>query len=289
MISIPRISFACVLRALFCSCVLAVLTAQQSAATIFSLTDDNSVAQFDTSTASNNFNWLVNGNDQLAQLAYWYRIGNGAEQSVHLLPIVAQGTSDTNFNGNPDTLFVRYNNGSGLQIETRYSLDGGAAGTGASDMSAQISITNFTASPMDFHFFQYADFDISSGDSAVFTNPNTVQQSGPGGRLVESVVTPVPTHREIAFFPVTLNKLNDGVATTLSDTPAGGTAVGPGDVTWADQWDVVIAPGATFQISTDTNLNAVPEPGVGSLLIVAMVLFSGGRLLQLRTRRATLA
>jgi hypothetical protein len=269
MISIPRISFACVLRALFCSCVLAVLTAQQSAATIFSLTDDNSVAQFDTSTASNNFNWLVNGNDQLAQLAYWYRIGNGAEQSVHLLPIVAQGTSDTNFNGNPDTLFVRYNNGSGLQIETRYSLDGGAAGTGASDMSAQISITNFTASPMDFHFFQYADFDISSGDSAVFT--------------------PVPTHREIAFFPVTLNKLNDGVATTLSDTPAGGTAVGPGDVTWADQWDVVIAPGATFQISTDTNLNAVPEPGVGSLLIVAMVLFSGGRLLQLRTRRATLA
>jgi hypothetical protein len=185
---------------------------------------------------------------------------------------------------------VRYNNGSGLQIETRYSLDGGAAGSGSSDMAAQISITNLTGSPMDFHFFQYADFDLAGGggDSAVFTNLNAVQQFGPGTHLLESVVTPVPNHREIAFFPVTLNKLNDGVATTLSDTPIG-TVVGPGDLAWANQWDVVIAPGATFQISTDTNLNAVPEPGLGSLLTVGIGLLGGLRFVQVRARRSPLA
>jgi hypothetical protein len=268
-----RISSSATLRALFCGFILAVFTAataQQSAAALFTLTDDNTVAQFETATQANNFNWLVDGNDLLAQQAFWYRVGNGAEQSVHSLPIALQGTSDTNFNGNPDTLFVRYS-GTGFQIDTRYTIAGGAAGSGASDMTEQISITNLLNSPLDFHFFQYADFDLSGADSAVFTNANSVQQSGSGSRLTETVVTPVPSHREAAFFPVTLNKLNDGVATTLSDTPLG-TVVGPGDVTWAYQWDVVIPAGSTFQISKDKNLNAIPEPTVCSLLIVAIAL-----------------
>src|SRR5437899_5830016 len=79
-------------------------------AALLTLTDGNSVAQFDTTTQANTFNWFVDGTDVLAQQAFWYRIGNvSAEQSVHLLPIALEGTSDSNFDGNPDTLFVRYN------------------------------------------------------------------------------------------------------------------------------------------------------------------------------------
>ena len=273
MSSTLRISSSPTLRALFCGFIVAVFTAataQQSVAALFTLTDDNTVAQFDTATQANNLNWFVDGIDLLAQQAFWYRIGNVAEQSVNLLSIGLQGTSDTNFDGNPDTLFVRYS-GTGFQIDTRYTIAGGSAGSGASDMTEQISITNLLDSPLDFHFFQYADFDLSAADSTVLTNLNSVQQSGSGSRLLETVVTPIPSHREAAFFPVTLNKLNDGVATTLSDTPLG-TVVGPGDVTWAYEWDVVIAPGSTFQISKDKNLSVVPEPTVCSLLTVAIAL-----------------
>ena len=78
-------------------------------------------------------------------------------------------------------------------------------------MGEQISISNLTASPLDFHFFQYADFDLSAADTVIFTNANTVDQSGGGLRLSETVVTPVPSHREAAFFPITLNKLNDAL------------------------------------------------------------------------------
>jgi hypothetical protein len=269
-----RIRFVVSARAVLNAAVfvgLAACAVQNCSAALLTLTDDNSVAQFDTATPANNFNWFVDGNDFLAQQAFWFRIGNVPEQSVHTLPIGVQGTSDSNFDGNPDTLFVRYN-GAGFHIDTRYVLDGGMPGSGASDMGEQISINNTGVSSLDFHFFQYADFDIGPADSAVFTNANSVRQFSPGIELTETVVTPVPTHREIAPFPVTLNKLNDGVPTVLSDTPPIGVVAGPGDMTWAYEWDFQLAPGATFQISKDKNLHAgppVPEPATASLLMLA--------------------
>lgn len=245
--------------------------AQRSEAALLTLIDDNSSADFDTATPSNNYNWFVDNTDLLAQQAFWYRVGNaGPEQSVHTLPIGVQGTSDANFDGNPDTLFVRYN-GAGFRVETKYSLDGGVPGSRTSDMGEQISIINLTASPLDFHFFQYADFDLSAADTAIFTNANTVDQSGGGLRLSETIVTPIPSHREAAFFPITLNKLNDGLPTTLSDN----AGAGPGDVTWAFQWDVVIPPSSTFLISKDKQIIAVPEPASASLLILTATLFLG--------------
>src|SRR6476619_3785274 len=225
-------------------CAIVGLLSQRSDAALLSLIDDNSSADFDTATPANNFNWFVDGFDLLAQQAFWYRIGNaGPEQSVHVLPIGVQGTSDGNFDGNPDTLFVRYN-GAGFRIETKYSLDGGLPGSRASDMGEQISISNLTAAPLDFHFFQYADFDLSAADTVLFTNANTVDQTGGGLRVSETVVTPVPSHREAAFFPVTLNKVNDALPTTLIDN----NGAGAGDVTWAFQWDFLLPGSSTFLI-----------------------------------------
>jgi hypothetical protein len=241
---------------------------QRASAALFTLIDGNSIAQFDTATQSGNYNWTVDGSDVLAQQAFWYRIGNVAEQSVHLLPIAVQGTSDSNFDGSPDTLFVRYSGG-GFGIETHYTLDGGLPGSGAADLTEQISITNLLNSPMDFHFFQYADFDLSSNaDSLRFTNANTVQQSGGTSRLTETVATPAPSHHEGAVFPFTLNRLNDGLPTTLTDTPPIGTLFGPGDVAWAYEWDVTIPANSTFQISKDKQLSAtVPEPSAAGILL----------------------
>src|SRR6476620_3527941 len=101
--SIAR-ALLCVLLALFSDAFLS-----QSHAAILTLVDDNSSATFDTATPANNFNWQVDGISQLNQQAFWYRLGTaGPEQSVHTLPIGVQGTSDGNFDGNPENLFVRY-------------------------------------------------------------------------------------------------------------------------------------------------------------------------------------
>jgi len=275
-----RVSSFAVVRALLCVivfCGVASLAAQHSNAALLTLIDDNSSADFDTATPANNYNWFVDNGDLLAQQAFWYRIGPaGSETSVHTLPIGVQGTTDANFDGNPDTLFVRYN-GAGFRVETRYTLDGGVPGSGNSDMGEQINIINLTSSPLDFHFFQYADFDLSAADTALFTNANTVDQTGGGLRLAETVVTPVPSHREAQFFPITLNKLNDGLPTTLIDN----AGIGAGDVTWAFQWDVVIPPSGNFQISKDKNIIRVPEPGLLSLISLA----TGLLLTQRRKRR----
>ena len=108
-------------------------------------------------------------------------------------------------------------------------LRGGAPGSEVSDMTELISITNLSASPLDFHFFQYADFDLSAADSVQFTNLNSVQQSGANTRLTETVVTPIPSHRQGDFFPTILNSLNDAAPTTLNDTPPIGVTIGAGD------------------------------------------------------------
>ncbi len=264
-------------RVLVCSVLLLGLTAQQSSAGLFTLTDGNSSAFFNTTVPDNNYDWTVDGASQLYQQAFWFRVGgSNPEQSVHSLPIGVEGTTDTNFDGFQDSLFVRYlDPDNRFKIETRYTLNGGANGSGASNMGEQISITNTGSVPLDFHFFQYADFDINgspSGDTAVFTNANAVRQFELGSELTETVVTPVPSHREVAFFSTTLSKLTDNLPTTLSDTPAFGVPLGPGDVTWAFQWDFTVGPNSTFQISKDKNLKAgptIPEPAAGALLGIA--------------------
>jgi hypothetical protein len=252
---------------------------QYSPAGLFTLIDDNSSMTFNTSSPSNATSWLVDGVNQLSQQAFWYRVGNIAEQSVHSLPIAFETATDTNFDPNLDTIFVRYL-GAGFHIDIHYSLDGGLPGSRASDMAEQISISNTGAGPLDFHFFQYNDFDLNgtaNGDSAMFTNANAVQQFEGALRLSETVITPVPTHREIAFFPATSTNLNDAGPTTLSDTPATANIFGPGDVTWAFQWDFVLQPGGTFQISKDKHLSGIPEPAAAVLLCMGVGLLMAGR------------
>jgi hypothetical protein len=256
-------------RTLLCILMIVLcLRAAPASAALLSLIDNNSSADFDTATPSNNYNWFVDGTDLLAQQAFWYRIGAaGPESSVHTLPIGVQGTSDTNFDGNPDTLFVRHN-GAGFRVETTYTLRGGAPGSRSADMGELISIFNLGQSNLEFHFFQYADFDLSAADTVLFTNANTVDQSGGAIRLSETIVTPVPSHREAAFFPVTLNKLNDALPTTLIDN----AGIGAGDVTWAFQWDVIIPPSSTFQISKDKSIRIIPEPASAALLIAGFTI-----------------
>jgi hypothetical protein len=258
------------------SFLVVAISATHVRAGLFSLVDDNSTAQIDTGSQAGVNAWTVDGISQVFNQWFWYRVGGGPEASIDTLVIDLEGTTDTNFDGDDDTLFVRYL-GVGFEIESRFTLDGGLPGSDASDMGEQISINNTGDSDLDFHFFQYSDFDLEGdpgSDQVVFTNANTVQQFESNLRLTETVITPLPSHREADFHPITLASLNDGAATTLSDTPLG-VIVGPGDVTWAYQWDFVLTPGSTFQISKDKNLSAIPEPSTLALAGLAMAALAG--------------
>jgi hypothetical protein len=268
MILTSRSSSSAVKRRVVCSMVLVGLlgpAAQHSFGGLFTLLDDNSTAHFSTGAQVNNDAWVVDGISQLHSQAFWFRLGDDPEQSIHTaLVIGTEGTSDLNFDGNPDALFVRYLDPSNrFKIETRYTLDGGAPGSNSSDLGEQITITSTSATPLNFHFYQYADFDLRStpgGDTVVFTNPNGVRQSQGPGEVSETVLTPVASHREVAFFPATLNALNDGSPTVLSDTNG---PIGPGNVTWANEWDFLLQPNSSFGISKDKRLAGVaevPEP-----------------------------
>jgi hypothetical protein len=94
------------------------------------------------------------------------------------------------------------------------------------------------------------------GQTATVVSPNLVRQTGNGLELSESVVTPGASNWEANIYPNTLNRLNSGAPYNLD----GVLTAGPGDATWAYQWDTTIDPGATFIISKDKRLSPTPEP-----------------------------
>jgi hypothetical protein len=92
----------------------------------------------------------------------------------------------------------------------------------------------------------------------------------------ETVLTPGANHGEIAFYPSIISRLGNGSPDTLLDIAG---PLGPGDITWAFQWDFEIAPGGSELISKVKYLT-VPEPS--SLALVSLGLAA----LLARRRRA---
>jgi len=259
-------------------------------ATLVTLTDLNSTADIDTGTQAGVYNWVVDGTDHLFQQWFWYRIGaTGPEASIDTLTQTAI-TPGTN------TLSVTYA-GNGIEVTVAYTLLGGSAGSGSSDLAESIRIRNTGTTAIDLNFFQYSDFDIG-GDAAndfVWYNDSNqiVDQADPNATLSETVHTPAANRGELAFFATTLNNLNDGDADDLAaGDPDGfshgvfqdtGDFVGPGDVTWAYQWQRTLAAGGSLLISKDKNIAGgppdrgpfIPEPASlaiwGGLSVLGLV------------------
>ncbi len=255
--------------------VLAIFS-QSGQAQIVILNHNNSSASIDTGSSAGMFNWSVDGQNVLAQQWFWYRVGLTAEAPINTLGVPVITTPDAR------TLYASYDNGSyGVRVD--YLLTGFTAGSGNSDIAETITIFNHTATPLDFHFFQYSDFDLGgpAGDQvalSVNSNPlspsfglyNTATQMDPFAGLTETVITPGANHGEVGIWNTTLTKLNNGVADTLNDV-IGPTL--PGDVTWAFQWDFTIPAGSSLGISKAKalHLNLIPEPTTLALTALGIV------------------
>jgi len=250
-------------------------------ALILPLQDGNAAVSIDVDSQHGLFDWTTDGvniapvfgggiNDY--RQWFWYRVGNTPEASIDSLLRGVTGTTDANFDGNPDTAVVNYSGAPGFKIQVKFTLQGGTPGSGTSDIGEQIAISNTNlAGNLDFHFFQYGDFQLTppivGAENVSFVNSNTVDETGGLGDMQETVHTPVASHQEAEAFPITINKLNDGVATTLADN----SSAGPGDITWTYQWDASIAPGETLLISKDMRVVLVPEPSTMMLVLAGLL------------------
>jgi hypothetical protein len=233
-------------------------------ATIVTLTDGNSSFAVDMNSQAGAYQWLVDGTNQLYQEWFWYRVGANPQQSIDTLTLTAFSNPD------PRLLQLTYA-GNGFQIIVQYTLLGAAPGSGTSDVSEQIAILNTTSSPLDFHFYMYSDFDLGgtpAGDSVTLPSAHeAIQVDAATGMVSDTVVTQTPQEWEADYFANTLNRLNSGVPITLNDT----SSAGPGDVTWAFEWDKVLTgnvSGGTLTISADKNISTLPVPEPTSLILV---------------------
>lgn len=246
-----------------------LLTSSAMAAS-YTLQDLNSTANVATNGGISQ--WIVDGSNNLFSQWFWIRIGNTYEQRIDTIdadgPLVNHTNSD--FDPGLESLQLRYE-GLNLQIDVSLELLGGTPGSGTSDLLEGISITNTGDASQVLHFFQYVNFDLggtAGGDTVVAVPPFAMVQTGDGW-VSETADTPRPNRYEVGVFPNTLNKLNDDDADNLNNAAG---PVGPGDVTWAFQWDFTLAPGGSYLISKDKHL-VVPEPltiaglflGIGSL------------------------
>ena len=224
--------------------------------------------------------WTVGGvsGSQLNQQWFWYSVNSAVQQPINTI-----GTANVfNFSSPAtpiDNLGVQYQNAQ-LTVQVQYILSGNGPASGSADMVENLSIVNNSASSINLSFYQYSNFNLFQN------NQNSVSLSGgpggytgalqtaggPGGNGIAEVIdAPLANFGEAALVGQTLGELNGPSYYTLNDN----ASAGPGDVTWAFQWNVNLASGATFNITKDKGLSIqlVPEPstlafialGIGAL------------------------
>lgn len=268
---------------LFCGTgILTAALANQTQAQDFLAAHRNATAGINTTNAGAGVvSWSVDGVNNLNFQGLYYRVGAGGPeatvQSISSTPTV----SFTQIPNVLSMLDVTYANAS-FSVRTLFQLTGGTAGSGTANLSETITVQNLSGAPLDFHLFQYSDFNLgglAGGQTAQFLfdslgQPYKVTQTGGFRSITETVNanTAAVGHYQAGLGNLILASLTDGGPTTLSDT----TTAGPGDATFAYQWDSVLAANGTLTISKLMTIS-VPEPTIASLLFVTLGAMALGR------------
>jgi hypothetical protein len=233
-------------------------------AQVVNLTSGNSSATINTSGSGSGLSgWSVDGFNPVSQQWFWFRAGGmTSEQRINAMSAPSIVTPAAN-----QARISYFSSVGGYGVTVAYVLNGQAPGSGLSTMTEGITITNGTASPLTFTFFQYSDFNLFSGGLGDYvslaTDPfsgEALQTNGPI-RLAETSVTPKPSRFEANNFTNTIASLDDSGITVLNNN----ANAGPGNVAWAFEWDFTIAAGTSLGISKTLSLQ-IPEPSVAALV-----------------------
>lgn len=273
---------------LLSTALVSAASATSVAAASFNLADGNSSAVISDRNGATV--WRVapaGGNpaafsDNIFLSNYFFRIGSTGGESPLL---VALGTPVAVATTNSLQLNFRT---ADLAATIDWRLTGAGSGSTLSTLSKSVSFTNLGAAAIDFHLFDYTDFDIrfnplAQADTAtlvsagrIITSSSTIPfsidarvQSAPDRYQISDFITPY-----LQFF------IDQDGPTTLPNTPALGTSfpATPGDTAFALQWSRVIAPGDSFtvsQLAMYRPTSAVPEPASWAYLIAGFGLIGG--------------
>jgi len=262
------------------STFVAASIATVAQADIITLNSGNSSATVDLSSQAGMGNWLINGQNQLNQQWFWYRVdGDTSQHSIDTIGGLSYLT-------NANQVFATYT-AANFTLEVDYTLTGGSSGGSdwTSDITENISIHNLTGTTNSFHFYQYSDFALGGtfgGESAAifqngsfFSKANVTKASS---QLSETIDQPLANEAEADIGTATLNRLNSVSSYNLNNVLNSGPD-DTRDATWALQWDFSIAPdgtpGDTVDVIKDKKLSVapVPEPTALSLLGLGAVAF----------------
>ncbi|MGQ9663646.1 MAG: hypothetical protein ACUVWX_15150, partial [Kiritimatiellia bacterium] len=210
------------------------------------LTSGNSSVFINPDSGAGVYYWLVDGVNHLAKQWWWYRFGDTPERPIETLgPVVPIRYA-------PNLVELRYT-GTEVDAVLRYTLVGGLPGSGSATLSESVRLQNKTTVPADLHLFEYTDFDLfgtAADDTAVLVNRSTISQWDGAILATETStvggITPLPSRWEIAEYPWLLGKLNDSKPDFLAEQV---TPFGPGNATFAFQWDFQICPGCSQLLS----------------------------------------
>jgi len=245
--------------------------------TTYTLTDNGSTALVDPDSGAGMYHWSIDGQNQLEKQWFYFRVGNlDVAQPINSI------SSSILLNNNANTLVTSYANAQ-FSLTISYVLTGGSFGAGSADILETISVQNNSGSPLDFHLFQYSNFDLLGTpglDSVQFLGLDSVIQKEGLFGIQEGIIQPEASFGEasLAGLGGTLDKLTTVPGYNLNNN------MGPitGDVTWAFQWDYTIANGASLDVFKDKTLivPTIPEPTSLSLIAVGL-----GALLTASSRR----
>ena len=244
-------------------------TAKPADAAVLALSDRNSLVAYDPDLFGNPVNngvilWTVEDVNQLFQNQFWYRIGSeGRENTINTLQLTRVEQSQPTSN----QLSVAYT-GSDLEISLDFKLLGGVPGSGKSKLFENIKIKNTGSNPLDFHFFNYSDFDLNENgrqDTTIISSNKAKQFDK--FTVVTEVVEPVASYYQVSPFSDILDSLNDNAPTTLNNF-AGAIK---GENTYAFQWNFVLNPEQSFVINNFKFIEPVPE----SNMTLSLIVFSG--------------
>lgn len=244
------------MKAMYRYALVASLAVVAGAAHAVTLTDLNSNIDLNLATADHN-NWKVDGQGvSLFASAYFLRVGAGTNNAVSALggntsSVLAPNVARVGFAG------------AGVQFELTSIMKGGANGSFSAGHAEIVRISNMTAAPITISLFQYNDFDLGGtalGDRAMLTSPVGMMQWDGATVVNQNVTARVAPRWMIGTWP-TVSSLISG---TTNNLPNATSPLGPGDMTYAWQWEVTLAPartaGSTFVMSSDKIYQSVPEP-----------------------------
>ncbi|MDF5708943.1 MAG: hypothetical protein PUP90_15085 [Nostoc sp. S4] len=248
------------------SLISLAITAKSAKPAVLTLSDDNSVVAFDPNYSINAANnglilWTVDDVNQLFQNQFWYRIGSQDKESpINNLNLIHLEQSQIG-----DKQISATYAGRGFEIVFDLTLDGDSEGSGRSNLFENIAIKNISSDKLDFHLFNYTDFDLNNNGTQDTTKigSNKAEQFD-GFTWATEVVEPKATHYQVSPVSTIFDALEDNASTTLNNLPS---LLSSGDNAYAFQWDFTLDPEKSFLIKNYKSLKSVPEPTIIPALV----------------------